>query len=286
MSYYLSFDVEEWFHAHNLRPAVSPSQWDRRESRVVETTTAILDILDRHDTEATFFVLGWVADRHPELVGRIADRGHEVASHGYDHELLYDKTPEEVRQDVERSLRTLEGIVDGPVRGYRAPSFSVVDWALDVLRDLGIEYDSSSYAVAGHDRYGSLSLEADASETFVDVDGLTEVRLAQLSLGPLSIPWSGGGYFRFIPYPVFERGVRRVGRDRDFVFYLHPWELDSEIPRVDGLPATNRLRHYTNLSKTAGRLDALIEAFDWEPIRAAPDIRRRDAEGRATGNGD
>lgn len=261
----LSFDVEDWFHAHNLRQVVARDEWDDCEFRVAENTRRILDLLDDHETKATFFVLGWVADRVPDLVREIDNRGHEIASHGYNHELLYEQTSEEVRADLERSLDVLGELTDQRIRGYRAPSFSITDAATDALPDLGFEYDSSSFPVSNHDRYGSLS--GGATETFAELNnGLVEAQLPRLEALGKGIPWAGGGYFRFIPYPVYRRGVERIASERDFIFYLHPWELDPDQPKFDELPLSYRVRHYTNLEKTASRLDRLLADFDWKPI--------------------
>jgi polysaccharide deacetylase family protein (PEP-CTERM system associated) len=263
--YYLSFDVEDWFHSHNLRPALDWEAWDDYEFRVVENTHRILDLLDDHETKATFFVLGYVAERAPELVAEIDDRGHELASHGYNHELLYEQSTEAVRDDIRRSVDLLRSVTEQSIRGYRAPTFSITEDALDVLAELGFEYDSSSFSAPVHDRYGSIDVSG--PETFTTTaNGLREVQLPLLDVGVTRIPWAGGGYFRFIPYPVYRRGVRRIGRQRDFVFYFHPWELDPGQPRITDVPLGYRVRHYTNLDRTAERLDRLLGEFDWEPI--------------------
>jgi polysaccharide deacetylase family protein (PEP-CTERM system associated) len=273
MTCLLSFDIEDWFHAHNLRPAVSRADWESCEARVVENTRRILNLLKKHDTTATFFVLGWVAERHPHLVEEIADGGHEIASHGCNHELLYEQSRGDVRADLSRSVKILRAIVDTPVLGYRAPSFSITDEAVEMLDELGFQYDSSSFTFSAHDRYGRLDVAATRSPgTFVRLaNGLLEARLPQVDI-PVTgsaIPWAGGGYFRFIPYPVYRRGVRRVAKTRPFIFYLHPWDLDPDQPRFASLPWSYRLRHYTNLDKTAARLDRLLADFDWQPIRTA-----------------
>jgi polysaccharide deacetylase family protein (PEP-CTERM system associated) len=273
MSYLLSFDVEDWFHAHNLRPAVSRAEWESCEARVVENTRRILALLDKHDTTATFFVLGWVAQRHPHLVEEIAEGGHEIASHGCNHELLYEQSREDIRRDLSRSVDILRSIVDAPVLGYRAPSFSITDEAVEVLDELGFQYDSSSFEFSAHDRYGRLgATDTCSSGTFVRLaNGLLEARLPQVDLPMMgsAIPWAGGGYFRFIPYSIYRRGVQRVAKTRPFIFYLHPWDLDPDQPRFASLPWSYRLRHYTNLDKTAGRLERLLGDFEWQPIREA-----------------
>jgi polysaccharide deacetylase family protein (PEP-CTERM system associated) len=261
----LSFDIEDWFHAHNLQTVTDRSSWTDYESRVERTATRILDLLEKHDTKATFFVLGWVAERTPGLVEEIDSRGHEIASHGYNHKLLYEQSTTAVRADIERSLEVLEPLTDQPINGYRAPSFSITDWAADILADLGFEYDSSSFAATGHDRYGELTV--DSERTFATLDnGIIEAQLPLLDFPRISVPWAGGGYFRFIPYPVYRRGVERISSSQDFVFYLHPWELDPAQPRFDDLPLSYRIRHYTNLERTEARLEQLLTDFEWEPI--------------------
>lgn len=266
--YYLSFDVEDWFHSHNLRPGLDWNRWDEYELRVVENTRRILDLLSQHDTTATFFVLGHVADRAPELVAEIDDRGHELASHGYGHELLYEQSHEEVRADIERSVQLLSSLADQPIRGYRAPSFSITEGALDVLVDVGVEYDSSRFPASGHDRYGDVAVTSTETIT-TTTNGLTEVQLPLLDLTVAEVPWAGGGYFRFIPYPVYRRGLGRIAEHRDVVFYLHPWEIDPDQPRVTDVPFQYRLRHYANLDRTEPRLERLLADFDWQPIEQA-----------------
>lgn len=265
--YLLSFDIEDWFHAHNLGPAIGRSEWDDCELRVEQNTHRILDLLEEHDTKATFFVLGWVAERVPHLVEAIDSRGHEIASHGYNHELLYEQSQVEVRADIERSLDVLQPLTDRPIHGYRAPSFSITDWAADVLAELGFKYDSSSFAAKAHDRYGRLSVPSAPDDTFATLDnGLIEAQLPLLDLPGASIPWAGGGYFRILPYPVYRYGIERITTRQDFIFYLHPWELDPEQPRFEELPLSYRVRHYTNLEKTENRLDRLLADFDWSPV--------------------
>jgi polysaccharide deacetylase family protein (PEP-CTERM system associated) len=263
--YYLSFDIEDWFHSHNLRSEVDWDSWDEYELRVIDSTERILDILDNHDTKATFFILGYVADRAPELVAEIDERGHEIASHGYNHELLYDQTEEQVRTDIERSVDVLSSITGQPIRGYRAPSFSITKHATEVLSEYGIEYDSSCFPAPAHDRYGTI--EVTNSNTFTTTEtGIKEAQLPLLNLGVKRIPWAGGGYFRFIPYSIYRRGVKRISEHRDFIFYFHPWELDQNQPRMTDVPLPYRVRHYTNISRTEERLKRLVSEFDWEPI--------------------
>ena len=267
---YLTFDVEDWFHAHNLRPQVDRDDWEDCEFRVEKNVQKILNLLDRYDTKATFFVLGWVADRIPAVVEAIVDGGHEVASHGYNHELLYRQSVPELRRDFEQSLEALEPHIVGSIRGYRAPSFSITDQAMEVLSQLGFEYDSSSFVNSFHHRYGELSASVETDAT-TDDDDILEVQLQGLNILETEIPWAGGGYFRFIPYRMFRHGIRRIADEGDYVFYLHPWELDPGQPRFEDLPLSYPIRHYTNLGATERRLERLLSDFDWQPMERALD---------------
>ena len=263
----LSFDIEDWFHVENLKPAIPRQTWDQRESRVERNTERILALVAARRTRCTCFVLGWVAAKFPALVKRIAAEGHEIASHGFGHELVYELTPEAFRSDIERTKKLLEDLTGMPVRGYRAPSFSITDWAVPILRDVGYAYDSSAFPSALHDRYGRLAGASAGRSIFQLAPGFHEVSLSCLPLGRRGVPWAGGGYFRLIPYPVFRAGIRRIlATGAPYVFYLHPWEIDSLQPRVPGLPASYRLRHYTNLDRAEERLEALVRDFEWTTI--------------------
>lgn len=266
--YLLSFDVEDWFHSHNLRASIDRDSWDEQEFRVEDNVSRLLELLDEYDARATFFVLGWVAERAPGMVEEIAARGHEIASHGYGHQLLYELTRDEAREDIRRSVSVLEKVTGQSIRGYRAPSFSITDWGTDVLTDLGFEYDSSLFRATVHDRYGSVSL--DDTSTFATLDnGLVEAQLPVVSVLGFNVPWAGGAYFRLVPYPLYRRGVERATGDEPFIFYFHPWEIDPDQPRMSDLPLNYRLRHYTNVGKAESRLERLLSDFDWEPITSA-----------------
>jgi polysaccharide deacetylase family protein (PEP-CTERM system associated) len=263
----LSIDVEEWFCATNIASVIPPERWDSCPSRVVESTRKILEILG--EARATFFVLGWVAERHPHLVREIAAAGHEVATHGYAHVQLDRLTPEEFADDLGRSLEILRNLSPDPVIGYRAPSFSITErtyWALPILEAHGIRYDSSIVPVAMHPTYGV----ANAPRVPHRISpGLLEFPPAVLPVLGVNIPIGGGAYFRLLPYPVTALGLRRLRSAGDpFVFYLHPWELDPSQPRVR-LPWGKRLRHYTNLARTEARLRRLLRAFRFTTIREA-----------------
>lgn len=264
----MSVDVEDWFQVENLKPVISRSSWESRESRVERNTMRILEILEEHGAGATFFVLGWVAERQPGLIRRIAESGHEIASHGYGHDLLYNLSPDEFRSDVTRSKGILEDLTGTRVIGYRAPSFSITDWAVSILQDLGFEYDSSVFPTVAHDRYGRLT-GVGAGRPILELrPGFHEVCISCLPVGNRGLPWGGGGYFRMMPYGAWQAGVRKIlGSGSPYVFYIHPWELDPGQPRVPGLGALNRFRHYVNLDRCERRFRTLVSSFPWVPIR-------------------
>lgn len=264
----MSIDVEDWFQVENLKAAIPRSSWDDRPLRVAANTRRILDVFARTGTRATFFCLGWVAEREPALVREIVAAGHEVASHGYGHHLIYDISREEFREDVTRAKAILEDIGGTAVIGYRAPSFSITGDAIGILAETGHRYDSSYFAFGGHDRYGSLDL-AGATERRGSApaavrleNGLWELPISVLTVGGTVLPWGGGGYFRLYPPRLFRAGFRRAMKQgRGGTFYLHPWEVDPGQPRVPGIKASYRLRHYVNLKKTERRLEALCRAL-------------------------
>jgi len=263
----MSVDVEDWFQVENLKPVVTRDSWEGRERRVEPNTDRILQLLADRGLHGTFFILGWVADRHPALIRRIAAGGHEIASHGYGHDLVYELTHDQFRADVGRSKGLLEDLTGGPVRGYRAPCFSITDWAVDILQELGFEYDSSVFPTVAHDRYGRLS-GVGAGEPVVELrPGFHEVCISCLPLGRRGLPWGGGGYFRMVPGPLWRAGVARILRaGTPYVFYLHPWEIDPGQPRVSGLGRVSYFRHYLNLHRCEARLRALLEQFRWSTV--------------------
>jgi polysaccharide deacetylase family protein (PEP-CTERM system associated) len=277
----MSIDVEDWFHVQNLRRVVPKEAWDAQQLRVEPTMDRMLELMAHANVRATCFVLGWVAERLPGLVRRIADAGHEIASHGYGHDLVYDLRPAEFRDDVERSKGLLEDLSGRRVVGYRAPNFSITDWAFPILREVGFEYDSSFFPTTiSHPRYGKpSSLRLDGS--IVEHEGLTEVSLSCLPMGARALPWAGGGYLRLLPYAVFRRGVERILRRGPYVFYIHPWELDVDQPRVSGLKPSERLRHYLNLERTEVRWCSLLRDFDWMPIAEVLAARENEGIGSA-----
>jgi polysaccharide deacetylase family protein (PEP-CTERM system associated) len=263
----MSIDVEDWFQVENLRRVVPRDTWRARQLRVEQTMERMLQVMADRGVRSTCFVLGSVADRVPNLVRRISEAGHEIASHGYDHELIHESDPASFRSDVERSKSLLEDLSNRQVCGYRAPSFSLTEWALPILRDAGYEYDSSLFPTTlSHSRYGRPPLLR-RSGPVARVHGLTEVSLSCLTFRDHALPWSGGGYFRLIPYPVFKRGVKRILRSGNpYVFYIHPWELDGGQPRLTGLKRSERMRHYLNIEKTESRWSTLLRDFEWVTI--------------------
>lgn len=259
----MTVDVEDYFHVSALADAISPTEWPNMEFRADASTNRLLDMFDQASISATFFVLGWVADRHPGLVREIARRGHEIACHGWSHQLVYDQDRATFREEAGSSKALLEDITGKPVRGYRAASYSITEkslWALDDLIDLGFEYDSSIFPIR-HDRYGIPSAtRAPGPVAAPSGRQIVEFPLTTAGLLGQRIPCSGGGYFRLLPFGLTKYLLRRVlEKDRlPFIFYLHPWEIDPDQPRVK----TNwlsRFRHYTNLDLCAKRLEQLLQ---------------------------
>lgn len=265
----LSVDLEDWFHVENLRSVVSRASWPERELRVEATTDWLLATLAETETKATFFVLGWVAERLPELVARVHAEGHELASHGYGHELVYTLSAAAFREDVRRSKGFLEDLIGAPVLGYRAPSFSITDWAIEVLIEAGFRYDSSLFPTSAHDRYGQLTrFSTPDAPCFELRSGFYQVPLSSLRWLGTKLPWAGGGYFRILPYGLFKQGVRRISRTQGaYNFYIHPWEFDPGQPYLRAVPWSCRFRHYRNLDQTKARFTDLVRSFRFEPVK-------------------
>jgi len=261
MSCLLTFDIEEWFQAENLRPVFPRAVWDSVPRRVVGATQVVLDLLAEARLRATFFILGWVAEREPALVSQIAAAGHEIAAHGYGHVLPTQLTSLEFRDDIVRTRKILEDLAGKEVVGYRAPSFSINHEHLAILAESGYRYDSSFHPFTLHDRYARLdNLGTPLSPGVYPTNGhITELALPVERFGRLQLPISGGGYFRLYPGALFRRLVRRaIARDGHYIMYLHSWEFDSEMPRVKFPGFGLRFRHYNNLSLTASRMRALV----------------------------
>ncbi len=257
----LTIDVEEWFQVENLRRVFPPSTWPSCESRVERSTRTLLDLFsEAGPVRATFFVLGRVAERMPHLVREIHRRGHEVASHGYGHELCTELNPRALKEDLLRSKAILEDILGAPVHGYRAPSFSVSTRVLEAVRDCGYRYDSSYNSFGLHGRYGRLILPSNGAGLAQQTPtGIHELPVSNLCIAGRTVPLGGGGYFRLTPYPLFLKGVQHVLSTRSAcLLYFHPWELDPGQPRVPGLSRSAAFRHYTNLDRTLPRLKRLL----------------------------
>ena len=268
----MTVDVEDYFHASAFDRVVSRTTWAERESRVVVNTHRLLELFDRHQVKGTFFILGWVASRYPTLVRAIADSGHEIASHGFNHQLIYTLTREQFREDVHRAKAVLEQSAGCAVLGYRAPSFSIVReslWALDVLIEEGHTYDASVFPIH-HDRYGIPDSNRRAHVTERSSGSIVEVPGSTVRLGGKNWPVAGGGYFRLLPYRWTSWGIARVNAvDREpVVFYIHPWEIDPNQPRLP-VSRLTRWRHYHGLDQTAARLDRLLRTFRFDTVTAS-----------------
>ncbi len=260
----LTIDVEDYFQVSAFAPYIARSSWDGRECRVERNVGQILELLERRQVKATFFTLGWIAERYPALVRRIVDGGHELASHGYGHERASDLDERAFFADIDRAKKMLEDLAGRPVHGYRAPSFSIGTgnlWAFDCLARAGYRYSSSVYPIK-HDHYGM----PDSPRFAYRVNEvLLEIPVTTLRMFNRNLPSSGGGYFRLLPYPVSRWMLQQInGSEREAaVFYFHPWELDEHQPRPPGLDLKTRFRHYVNIPRMAGRLESLLADFRW-----------------------
>ena len=265
----MSIDVEVWFCVYNLSAHIPFAQWPQMESRVERSTLRLLDLFHRHQVEGTFFVLGWVAERFPDLVREIENRGHEIATHGYSHRLLTHMSEEEFRADLGRSLEVLAKIARQPVRGHRAPSFSVTrqtPWAASIMRDAGLHYDSSVFPLGIHPDYGIA--DAPLTPYWLIDQQLREIPMSCAEFGSWRIPCRGGGYFRQYPYALTRSLIRRCNdAGRPVIFYLHPWEIDPDQPRVPALSWSKQFRHYHNLHRTEERLERLLQDFQFHSVR-------------------
>jgi polysaccharide deacetylase family protein (PEP-CTERM system associated) len=265
----LTVDVEDYFQVSGFADAVPASTWDAQPSRIVENTHRMLDLLQQAHVRATFFVLGWVAERFPRLVRRIAEAGHEVASHGYSHRLVYDLSPAEFRADLARAREVIAAACGVSVKGFRAPSFSITArsvWALDVLIDEGYTFDSSVFPIA-RDRYGIPGAPRHPHIINRAGGSIWEIPPSTIRWNGMNLPIGGGGYFRLLPYTWTRAGLRhlREAEERPAVFYLHPWELDPDQPRI-AAGGISRFRHYVNLDRTEARLRRLLADFRFAPL--------------------
>ena len=261
----LTIDFEDWYQGLEIPYA----EWDRFEDRIEAAGEKLLAILDEGDTKATFFMLGYVAEKHPAIVKRIRDAGHEIGTHGFSHTLIYTQAPELFKQELTRAVRYLEDLTGSKVLGHRAPFFSITKdslWALDILGELGIKYDSSIFPVLNY-RYGIADAPRFPYKIKRNGYEFTEFPISTLKLPGFTMPISGGAYFRIYPYQVTKQAIRQVNRSGEPVtFYLHPWELDPGHPRID-VPRRIALTHYFNLRSTEPRLRRLIRDFKLAPMK-------------------
>jgi polysaccharide deacetylase family protein (PEP-CTERM system associated) len=269
----ITIDVEDWFQVENFKPWISFSSWDSYTLRVEVNTHKLLDLFDSINfkstnskkVKVTFFILGWLADRLPHLVKEIQSRGHEVASHGYSHKMCDCQPSVDLREDLIQSKNRLEDITGQPVFGFRAPSFSINDEILPMIEDSGYLYDSSYNSFENHDRYGHLNLNSylEKGGVFQISDRFFELPISNLKVANRIVPWGGGGYFRMIPFRLFQAGVRRIlKQDGLYCFYMHPWEIDPDQPRVKQASCYFKLRHYINIGGTFKKLSFFMSSFE------------------------
>lgn len=261
----LTFDIEDWFQVENFKEYVPYSSWDSKEFRAENNTNEILNILDStgKKIKATFFILGWIAKRYPYLVQEIHRRGHEVASHGLNHQLCYKLSPEALQQDLAQSKTLLEETISSAIAGYRAPSFSISNSTLEIIQKAGYIYDSSYNSFEGNERYGSLQLPETRKKdpSFYKLSqSFFEIPISNLRFGKTIIPWGGGGYFRILPSFIHQAGVERIlNLSQCYTFYMHPWEIDLMQPRVTDATFIEKFRHYINIKKAKRKLEKFIE---------------------------
>ena len=262
----LTVDVEDYFQVSAFADRVCRKDWDKYECRVEANTNRLLSIFDEANVQGTFFVLGWIAERYPDLVRRIADAGHEIASHGYWHQLVYDLTPEEFARDITDSREAIHNACGIQVTAYRAPSFSIVPrsrWALGILTQQGFSVDSSIFPIAGHDRYGDPDAPQGIHTIKTEHNDITEFPPTAGHFGRFPLP-IGGGYFRLFPLRLTKHAINQVrNNDRPAMFYMHPWEVDPAQPRIEGLSQKSRFRHYVGLKRTENRLSRLLRSEEF-----------------------
>lgn len=288
----ITIDVEDWFQVENFKRCIPFSTWSQKELRVEKNVHRLLDLFDscnsqpsshsmkpdyelsatnyeessKNNIKATFFTLGWLAKRFPNLVREIQARGHEVASHGFNHSLCIGKSCQSLEQDLLDSKKLLEDTINDPVAGFRAPSFSISNDILKIIEDCGYLYDSSFNSFAMHGRYGKLLLNSNSRKgiSYQICHNFFELPISNLTLGKKGfvLPWGGGAYFRIIPFSIFKRGVGNILKNKNaYLFYMHPWEIDPDQPRVNHASSTCKFRHYINLSKTFAKLTRFIKYF-------------------------
>lgn len=265
----MTVDVEDYFQVSAFEPYVLKEQWDTLTHRVERNTNKILDLLDERSIKATFFTLGWVAERYPDIIKRIVSEGHELACHGYEHIRVTEQTPEQFRDDVAKAKKILEELSGKEIKGYRAASYSIGAsnlWALNVLQEEGFKYSSSIYPVK-HDLYGMPNAPRFIYKPIKNQD-FKEIPITTVRLGDKNFPCGGGGFFRFYPYALSKWAFNRVNNQENEsgIFYFHPWEIDPEQPRQNGLSLKTRTRHYLNLHRMENRIKRLLTDFKWDTM--------------------
>jgi len=294
----LTIDVEDYFQVHAFSTIVKPDDWEMYECRVEKNTTKILDILDKEKIKATFFILGWIAERYPNLIKKIYQESHEIASHGYEHQVIYNQTPAEFRKDIKKSKQLLEDLIGEEVIGYRAPTYSVTEktlWALTILFEEGYRYDSSVFPIH-HDYYGipwaprfpfiwDLTSSKPKIKQIISINNqynklkklskpnnsmeIIEFPISTINLVGYKFPIAGGGYFRLLPYWITKWGLKKINKKdkQPFIFYFHPWELDPGQPKIQNASKFSRFRHYNNIEKGEKRFKQLLADFELNPLK-------------------
>lgn len=262
-----SVDLEDWFCVNNLSHIINKNDWEKQELRVEKNTEKLLTLFKKFNIKVTFFILGWIAEKVPELIESIDKEGHEIATHGYSHSLLTEITPDFFKQDLRKAIAITKSITNKDILGFRAPSFTITNktlWAIDIMKDEGIKYDSSVFPISFHPDYG---ISNASLKIFEIKEGITEVPLSVVEIFGKRIPCSGGGYFRLYPYKFTKWLINKCNKQgRPVIFYLHPWEIDPGQPKIN-LPIIKRFRHYNNLNKTDGRLEKLLMDFEFAPVK-------------------
>jgi len=264
----MTVDVEDYFHVSAFEQVINKSDWDSLELRVERNTFRLLELFELHQVKSTFFTLGWVAEKCPNLIKTIVEQGHELASHGYSHQRVLGMNHEEFKRDVLQSKTILEDISGVAVEGYRAPSFSVKDentWIYSVLAELGFTYSSSTYPIE-HDLYGVPDWPR---FKYQRPEGITEIPIPTLRNNNINTGIGGGGYFRLYPYWMSRRRINRFLREekQPYSFYFHPWEIDSDQPKIDNASFKSKIRHYINISRMEGKVIKLLKDYQWDTMK-------------------
>lgn len=266
----MTVDVEDYFQVSAFESVIDRNDWEKLECRIPRNVDKILELFSRHEVKSTFFTLGWVAERMPQVVRAIVDAGHEVASHGWSHVRVPNATPESFFEDIDRTRKLLQDVSGQPVNGYRAASYSVTLqtlWVYENFQKAGYRYSSSIFPIK-HDLYGIPG--APRQPFVVEEAGIVEIPLTTLRFMGRNLPFSGGGWFRLMPYGLFRAGLRRVNKTEQAsgIFYFHPWEVDPQQPRQQNLPAKTAFRHYLNLEKMESRVEQLLQDFSWNTMES------------------